>query len=334
MALSRKALLTLFGSVALAAGSLSIAQAGSGSLSQQTSGVRQKLAAEQRQLGNSVRLKPRSRELSHPGITRRVFAARVEETGDKVFARIPRYGVPGAMRRHNFARIVAEQLGWGHLIPSAGAVTLAESMGDGSIDIRGLKRDVRKGDPIMLVPDLGEDWTTYQDLSDNGRAGGVAGAFPEELRVTGAVLHLLSWQLDGNPANVMVRAGAGRSVTPKDVRIIDHDVALGVKHTGPRINGSAFYPNNPRSPELAFTSRQSKVEDLPPRARELVTSLARASVREISDAYGLEHEEAELVSKAAKDIHDNGLTKAVQRFWAESPKFHDTDYHQRKKQGR
>lgn len=265
-------LLTLIGIAGLA-------HAGSGSLSQQTAGMRQKIAAEQRQLG-SARLKPRSREVSHPGITKRVFPARVEETGEKVFARIPRYGVPGAMRRHNFARIVADQLGWGYLVPSATAITLAESVGDGSIDIRGLKRDVRKGDPIMLVPDLGEDWTTYQDIQDGGRGGAVAAAFPEELRVTGAVLHLLSWQLDGNPANVMLRTGSGRGVTPKDIRIIDHDVALGIKHTGPRINGSSFYPDNPRAPELAFaTKRQRTVEDLPAKARELVTSLAKASSR-------------------------------------------------------
>ena len=57
-------------------------------------------------------------------------------------------------------------------------------------------------------------------------------------------------------------------------------------------------------------------------------------LKEIGEAYGLEHDEAELVSKAARDIHDNGLSRAVENFWAESPKYHDKDYHQRKKQGR
>jgi hypothetical protein len=162
--------------------------------------------------------------------------------------------------------------------PAATAVTLAESIGDGTLNIRGEVRPVKKGDPIMIVPDLGEEWMTYEELHDGGRQA--ASAFPEGLRLAIAVLHLLSWQLDGNPNNVMLRAGAGRSVTPKDIRIIDHDVALGIKHTGPRINGSSFYPDNPRAPELAFaTKRQRTVEDLPAKARELVTSLAKASSR-------------------------------------------------------
>jgi len=329
---SRSAIVNVLSLLLSLVGGVGTARAG-GSLSQDTAEVRRRLDVDQGR-GQSVRLTPRSRQVAHPGITKRVFPARVEETGQKVFARIPRYGVQGAMRRHNFARVVAEQLGWGYLVPPAEQVTLAENVGDGTIDIRGLVRNVRKGDPIMLVEDLGQDWMTHKEFEEAGRASTVASAFPEELRLNGAVLHLLSWQLDGNLANVMVRAGSGRALTPKDVRILDHDVSLGIKHTGPRINGSAFFPGNPVSKSIVYTSKQTKFEHLPPQAQKLVGSLARASIQEIGDAYGLERDEAALVSKAAKDIHDLGLTKAIEKFWAESPSYHDTDYHQRKKRGR
>lgn len=296
-----------------------------GGLAQRVAAPRQRITEHQSRF-TAVKLTPRKRNLRHPGKTKRVFPAQVDATGQKVFARLPRFGVPGAMRRHNFARTIVHQLGWPELVPLAASAKLEESIGDGSLDIGGLTREVGRGTEVMLVEDLGADYVTWKEMSEDGRGGEFAAAFPEELRLTGAVLHLLSWQMDGNPANVMVRDRGVGGPRVSDVRILDHDVSLGIKHTGDKINGSVFF----KGKDIPYASSQARVQDLPEAAQALVGSLADASAEEIGEAYGLEPGEAKLVRTTARDIQKNGLDAAVQRFWSQSPKFHDPGYHRRK----
>jgi hypothetical protein len=269
-----------------------------------------------------ARFKPVDRELVHPGKTKRVFPARVKG-GDKqsVFVRIPRYGAANAMRRHNFVRTLAEQLGRPDLVPPAALVTLGEDIGDGKIKIGKLTRSVQRGDTVMVVEDAGEGFVNYKQVEGQG-----ASAVPEDLRVDGALMHLLSWQLDGNLSNLLVRLTPGRAATPADVRLLDHDVTLGVKHTGPRVNGSLFFPGE----SLAFAGAQARFADLPARGRELVDSLAGASEAEIAAAYGIDEVEASYVRTAAVDVRSVGLARAIKRFEAKFPAMHDVEYHQRK----
>jgi hypothetical protein len=320
---------------ALTAALLWSAPAVAGGLAQKVAAPRKAITEHQSRF-TRVKLSTRKRAMRHPGKTRRVFPARIEGSNQKVFARLPRFGVPGAMRRHNFARMIAHQMGRPELVPLAASATLDEAIGDGALDINGLSRDVSAGTEVMLVEDLGDDFITWKEITEDGRGGEFAGAFPEDLRLTGAVLHLLSWQMDGNPANVMIRDRSVGGPLESDVRILDHDVSLGIKHTGPTINGSIFFKGTPvfRGRDLGYASAQARVEDLPEAVQGLVVSLADATSEEIAAAYGLEETEAKMVRTTARDIKKNGLDAAVQRFWAESPKYHDTDYHRRKAAGK
>jgi hypothetical protein len=312
----------------LALATLGAAPATAGRGLSSASAAHQRSARQQSERYGVATLTPTQRKVRHRGKTNRVFPAVVAATGEAVFARLPRQGVSGAMRRHAFARTLVDQLGWPELVPPAGELTLASDIGGGEIDLGGYKRKVGQGDKVMLVPDLGTDFVTLKELEEDGRAATVQSAFPEELRLTGAVLHLLTWQLDGNTANVMIRQPAGRAPGPDDVRVLDHDVTLGIKHTGPKINGSVFFADK----SLPYASRQASVRDLPRAARHVVEDLAGSTPADIASAYGLELDEAALVMKTAKDIEANGLTTAIDHFWAESPSFHDTDYHRRKRE--
>jgi hypothetical protein len=294
------------------------------------SAIRQKVTAGQK-LG-ARNLVPRGdRHVTDKGKTNRVFPAVVVESDEKVFARLPRQGVANAMRRHDFARTLAHQLGWSKLVPPASELELASDVGGGTLRVNGkVDRQLTRGTPVMVVKDLGSKYLTFRELDEGGRGPSIAGAFPEELRLAGAVMHLLTWQLDGNPSNVMIKVGDGRVPGPEDVRVLDHDVTLGTKHTGPRINGSIFF----RGKGLAYASRQASVNELPAAAKALVLELADASATDIADAYGLEQAEAALVNRTAQDIRASGLSSAVDHFWTDATQnYHDTDYHLRKKQG-
>src|SRR5437762_2055491 len=108
-----------------------------GPLRQATARARQRIAGEQAAYGKAT-LVPETRSMRGMGKTRRVFRAQIAETGQSVFARLPRYGVEGAMRRHNFMRIIADQIGKPGLVPLAATIELADNIGDGSINIDGL----------------------------------------------------------------------------------------------------------------------------------------------------------------------------------------------------
>jgi hypothetical protein len=257
--------------------------------------------------------KPTSRNVTQMGRTKRTFTAEIVGRGTKVFVRLPRVGVPQAVRRHNVMRVMADELGRPDLVPPAALVTLSSDIGNGEITIGDKVRKVARGTPIMVVEDVGTDFAPYKDFMDAGDAT-AASHFSEDTRVVTALLHLLTRQLDGNSTNVLLRQRDGST------RLIDHDVSLGIKHTGQEIRGSVFFPRRP----LGYAGAQARFEDLPSRAQTLVRGIAEASSSEVASAYRLRADEAQSLQRMAKRVRQVGLSAAIKEFQQEFPNLKTT----------
>jgi hypothetical protein len=272
-----------------------------------TAGAWQRIDQDQARF-HGAQLTPANRNVTRTGKTKRTFSALIKGTKEQVFVRLPRQGIPVAMRRHNAMRVLADQLERADLIPAAGALTLGEDIGNGKIAIGDAVRTVSKGTQVMVVDDVGAEYVPYKDFMEAGDTTAAA-HFDETTRVQVALLHLLTRQLDANSTNVLVRRKDG------NIKLIDFDVSLGIKHTGKEIRGSVFFPGRP----LGYTGAQNRYEDLPKKAQRLVRRLAEAPLPELARALRLEPDEAKTLQAMAVSVKTVGLTRAIQAFKREYP---------------
>ena len=283
-------------------------RAEAGSLDGRTAPSWQKIDQDQARF-QGAKLAPVNRNVSRAGKTKRTFTAQIKGSKQQVFVRLPRQGVGAAMRRHNVMRVLADQVGLTDMIPAAGAVTLAEDMGEGgTITIGDKVRDVSKGTEIMVVDDVGPDYTPYKDFMEAGDTK-QARHFQDDVRIRIALLHLLTRQLDANSTNVLLRKKDG------SIKLIDFDVSMGIKHTGKEIRGSVFFVGRP----LGYTGAQNRYEDLPKDAQRLVRRLADASIADLTKAYRIDAAEAKTLHDMANAVKSVGLTRAIQGFKREYP---------------
>jgi hypothetical protein len=125
---------------------------------------------------------------------------------------------------------------------------------------------------------------------------------PEETRLAGALIDVLTRQTDRNSSNVMIDP-RGR------VRLIDHDKILGHQERMFIPRQSMFFRGRP----LAYRSKQDAFSDLPAPMRALVEHITARSRAELMGEYALADHEAERLATSAKWVEDYGLTKAIQR---------------------
>ncbi len=125
---------------------------------------------------------------------------------------------------------------------------------------------------------------------------------PEQVRLAGALIDVLTRQTDRNSSNVMIDA-KGR------VRLIDHDKSLGHQELFFVPRYSMFFHGRP----LAYTSVQGSIADLPPRMRALVEYLASRSCEQLMREYHLTEPEASRLGENARRVFMRGLTQAIRR---------------------
>jgi hypothetical protein len=127
-----------------------------------------------------------------------------------------------------------------------------------------LPAGVDSGGTRMVLPHAGTSFVTGLDATEEELK-----AVPEATRVTSALIDFLTVQHDRFPKNVLVHiapegGGAIAPTAPRDstkspVILIDHDGSLAPQG----LAQSEFFPRK----SLGFTSPQTSVDNLPPRAR-------------------------------------------------------------------
>lgn len=214
-----------------------------------------------------------------------------------VYLRIPFRGVAHGIRLHTAALILAHELGHPDMVPKVAAGTAPTSYEVARSD---KVKVIDAGKPLMVVNSAPEGFQPFDALGTSSALAAVS----QEMRVTGALMHVLTRQLDGNAGSTLIRPADGALV------LIDHDVTFGTPHTTKHM-GSIFFPNDPKG-NLAFDpNKVQSFADLPAPAQALVTKLASMPIADVASRYGLNAKESAVLVEMATLVKDRGLVGAI-----------------------
>lgn len=216
---------------------------------------------------------------------------RASSNGEELVLRAPKdhtkIDVEASFRSHRLVRCLARRIGAGH-------VALPVAL----FDVPQEHREQVPWPRMIAMPFL-SDWAAADAVPRDQRE-----RIGESDRISGALLCVLTGQRDAAAKNVLMRK------TTAEIVLLDLDTCLGRPvWWGGGTSRPCFLPGE----KLAYQSAQQKVDDLPPRARELVCEVAGLDAAAASDRFGLLPVEAESLVAAAREVRDEGLSAAGDR---------------------
>ena len=208
------------------------------------------------------------------------------------------HSVEHVVRVNTALQRLAAELGEERMIAGAVGIRLDANVGS-----------LPAGAEVMLMSHFGGRYV-------NGDAAGrsALAAIPERQRLAGALMDVLSEQIDRKDQNVMVHDGKAR--------LPDADNSFGKGRAKQWIIRSTFSPGR----TLAYSSSQGSFKDLVrelPEAEAVIEHITQSSASTLRAHYGLKETEVQVLKKEAQRVKDGGLDKAFEQLFAEFSTIYD-----------